>query len=205
MKKQQQKQQVQKVVANTLLTPKWKQRTHDTNQKHLEQYSGKSFKVAFLGDSMMERWLTTGAEFWNKNFSEYANLGVGGDGIEHLLYRIGILDSIKVDKIILMIGTNNSEKRSSDHICEGIAKVIDTIFEKAANTELIVYGLTNRTDVTDNKMKEINDKLEAHIKSRNNQKITYRLFCAEKTDLVDNVHMNETGYSKWFDDMTIIL
>ena len=115
--KQKQQQKKQEVKVNPLLFPKWKQRTYDTHKKHLGMYKGKSFKVAFLGDSMMEHWLKN--NHWNKHFSEYANLGVGGDGIEHLLYRLkenepglpGILDVMSVEKIILMIGTNNSEKR----------------------------------------------------------------------------------------------
>ena len=37
---------------NTLLVPKWKERTHNTHKQHLKLYEGKKFKVAFLGDSM---------------------------------------------------------------------------------------------------------------------------------------------------------
>jgi len=72
----------------SLTEPKWKQRTYDTQKKHLQLYQNKSFKVAFLGDSMMERWLSTGSYLWNEKFQEFANLGVGGDGIEHLLFRL---------------------------------------------------------------------------------------------------------------------
>ncbi len=191
---------------NTLLIPKWKQRTHDTHQLHLKEYSGKNFKVAFLGDSMMERWKYT--KYWSENFKEYANLGVGGDGIEHLLYRISgegnvtsILDVIKVDKIFLMIGTNNSEKRKPDQIIEGIQKVIKIIFEKQPNVELAVYGLTVRKDVPDEKIKELNDKLEKYIKNGGCLHLTYRSLDIKKEDLVDNVHLNDQGYDKWFNDI----
>lgn len=198
-------QQSQQKV-NTLLIPKWKQRTHDTHQIHLKEYSGKSFKVALLGDSMMERWKYT--KYWTENLSDYANLGVGGDMVQHLLYRISgengvtsILDMIKVDKIFLMIGTNNSEKGKTDQIVEGIQKVISTIFEKQPNVELVVYNITVRNDVPDNKIKEINDKVESYIKKSNNPKMSYRYLDMKKEDLVDNVHLNEKGYDKWFDDL----
>lgn len=55
---------MKKVGVNPLLTPKWKQRTFDTHLKHQQLCKGakldekKSFKYAFIGDSMMERWLT---------------------------------------------------------------------------------------------------------------------------------------------------
>ena len=199
---------------NTLLLSKWKQRTHDTHMEHLKEYSGKSFKVAFLGDSMMERWKTTD-NLWQKHFPDYANLGVGGDMINNLLYRISgtdegkgvesILDTIKVDKIILMIGTNNSEKSSVTHICEGIMKVISIIFEKLPNVELIVYGLPYRKDVDDTKMDEINAAIEEYIKNQNVPKLTYRLLNIGKEYLMDNVHFGTKGYSKWLDDLKLFL
>lgn len=91
---------------NPLLVPKWKKRTYETHKKHLSLYKNRDdIKVAFMGDSMMERWLSTGKKLWMKRFRECANLGVGGDGIEHLLYRIinsneneGILENLKLDK-----------------------------------------------------------------------------------------------------------
>ncbi len=76
---------------------------------------------------MMERWLTTGSDLWAKQFeNDSANWGVGGDGVEHLLYRLtgtvglnnaqtggalstpllGFLHNVKtVENVYLMIGT----------------------------------------------------------------------------------------------------
>jgi len=201
---------------NSLLVPKWKQRTHDTHIKHLKLYENNKFKVAFLGDSMMERWLNTGKKYWTTSFSEYANLGVGGDGVEHLLYRLtenqefkGILDVITVDKIIFMIGTNNLQKKSVNEIIEGIVNIINLIFKKQPNVEIIVYGLTDRTDISLDKISDLNTRLEQYINKTNNPKLSYRFF-GEKVNhddifFDDNVHLSQKGYEAWYEDLKDLL
>ncbi|QKF93536.1 GDSL-like lipase/acylhydrolase family protein [Fadolivirus algeromassiliense] len=197
---------------NNLLTPKWKERTYNTHKKHLEQYTGKQFNVAFLGDSMMERWLSTGNKFWDESFKNYANLGVGGDGVEHLLYRLtennefkGILDVINVDKIVFMIGTNNLEKKTVNDILEGIISVINIIFKKQPNCKLIVYGLLDRSDIPKMNISELNYKLEDYIKKQNNNKLTYRFFGNmvnnDNKFFVDHVHLSQDGYEQWYNDI----
>lgn len=196
---------------NILLEPKWKERTHNTHMKHLSTYSHGKYKVAFLGDSMMERWLTTGSQYWEK-FSNHANLGVGGDGVEHLLYRLtenetcsGILDVMEVDKIILMIGTNNIDKKPIDDIFAAVVNIINIIFKKQPNVQLIIYGLTDRTDVSNEKISALNTKLETYIKNQNNNKLMYRYFGNKVNHdnkfFDDNVHLSRLGYKEWFDDL----
>ena len=201
---------------NILLTPKWKQRTYDTHRKHLKLYENNHFKLAFIGDSMMERWLNTGKNFWTKSFAECVNFGVGGDGVEHLLYRMtnnsefkGILDIITVDKIIFMIGTNNLEKRTTNEILEGIVNIIKLIFTKQPNVEIVVYGLLDRTDISLEKIAELNAKLENFINKLNNPKLTYRFF-GEKVNhedkyFDDNVHLSQLGYEMWYNDLKELL
>ena len=122
-KKQQLKQpkQPKQPKKNPCLKSKWKERTHNSHQKHVELYvhggEKKEYDRVFLGDSMMERWMTTGSKIWNTHFTNSANLGVGGDKIENLLYRLSggdekncietVLDKIDTSTIYFMIGTNN--------------------------------------------------------------------------------------------------
>ncbi len=91
------------------LEPQWKKRTYDTHKEHVRKYTGVHVRDVFLGDSMMERWLTTGGKqqcgrcisthshtltynveaLWKESFEGHvANLGVGGDGVQHLLFRL---------------------------------------------------------------------------------------------------------------------
>lgn len=199
---------------NLLLTPKWKQRTYDTHTKHLKLYANNEFKLVFLGDSMMERWLSTGKQYWKNSFVDCANLGVGGDGIEHLLYRLtenkefkGILDVINVDKIIFMIGSNNLSKCSVDDILRGTINIIELIFKKQPKCELIVYGLLDVVGIDKNKIVELNTKLSEYIKQQHNHNLTYRFFGHKVNHddkfFDDNIHLSTLGYQVWHDDILI--
>lgn len=213
-------------MENPILIPKWKNRTSLTHTNHLKEYSDKSFKVALLGDSLTEFWKET--EYWKSAdiFKEAANLGVGGDEIQHLLYRISgdkvdgndvtsILDVIQVEKIVLMIGTNNSStKRTPEQIAEGLSKVIDIILSKTfkqSKANLIIYGITYRRDVSIDKIRDINNLYQELVqKIQDTQdiektQINYRTLDITEQDLIDNVHFNEEGYRKWYEDLKIIL
>lgn len=189
---------------NILLVPKWKERTHNTHLKHIASSSvGQKYRLAFVGDSMMERWLTTGAELWAAHFAkDCVNLGVGGDGIEHLLYRLkgtkdvpGCLDNIAVECVLLMIGTNNLPNRSVDHIFAGIVNVVDIVREKQPKARIVLFGLTNRKDVDTVKVDQLNSKLSANYPD------IYHFFgdkLVADADYDDHVHLNASGYTKWF-------
>jgi len=212
---------------NNLLVPKWKNRTHDTHIKHLNEYQGGKYPIVFLGDSMMERWLTTGKSHWKNTFSKCANLGVGGDGVEHLLYRLttgsdtvrtdefkGILDVITTDLILLMIGTNNLEKNSPDEILEGIINIIRIILEKTSSgsfisSKLIVFGLPDRTDRPKETISELNLKLKGYINDMNNPRVSYSFFGDyvnyDDKFFDDSVHLSYLGYDVWYDHLKELL
>ncbi|MCX6858428.1 MAG: GDSL-type esterase/lipase family protein, partial [Verrucomicrobia bacterium] len=73
--------------------------------------------IALIGDSITQGWGGgwDGAPFnaaWQKHFSDKktVNLGIGGDRMEHLLWRLdhGALDGSSPKVIVLMIGVNNA-------------------------------------------------------------------------------------------------
>jgi len=191
---------------NVLLVPKWKDRTHKTHLKHIaaQGESGRrNYRLAFLGDSMMERWLTTGVALWTTHFAkDCINLGVGGDGIENLLYRLkgtqpqlpGCLDNIVVDCVLLMIGTNNLSNRSAAHISAGIANVVAVVRAKQPKARIVLYGLTYRKDVDKSKVTEVNSRLRDEFSD------IFTFFGDElnlEQEYDDHVHLNALGYSKW--------
>lgn len=70
--------------------------------------------VVLLGDSMLERFQTTGkyTQIGGLQYPRVFNAGVGGDKIENVLYRIrlGLLSILKAKNpklVVIHIGTNN--------------------------------------------------------------------------------------------------
>jgi beta-glucosidase len=203
---------------NPTLVPTWKERTHSTHQTHLTQYDGKQVDYAFIGDSMIERWLSTGKSFWANlnNKSICANLGVGGDKLQHLLYRIdgtkvkSILDTIHVTKgVILMIGSNNLEQTSTAHLVAGIINVVNMIARFCPTIKICVYGLTDRTDVATRKISDVNDAIRSAILMAKNDQIKFRFFGnlvnQDDTYFDDFVHLSDLGYNVWYDNLLDIV
>lgn len=199
-------------VINPLLTPKWKQRTFDTHIIHQSKGDKRNFKYAFIGDSMMERWLTSGSDYWNTFLADHSiNLGVGGDGVEHLLYRLTgdadkgikpIFEFVTIeDTIYLMIGTNNLDRRSVDQIFEGIVNIINFISSQQPNTKIHLFGVTIRSDISNEKIDELNTKLAEYINMRGDQKLTFSDFNSkiykDPKNFDDHVHLSSFGYETW--------
>lgn len=89
---------------------------HATNIKNVNAPGG-NIDIALLGDSITQGWGGgwDGTPFnaaWQKHFanSKTVNLGIGGDRIEHILWRLdhGALDGASPKIIVLMIGVNNA-------------------------------------------------------------------------------------------------
>src|SRR5271155_560322 len=58
-------------------------------QRKLERFSGKHFDLVFDGDSIMNRWETTGREVWNQRYAGIAaDFGIEGDRVENVLWRL---------------------------------------------------------------------------------------------------------------------
>lgn len=73
--------------------------------------------IALIGDSITQGWGGgwDGAPFniaWQKHFGAYktVNIGIGGDRMEHILWRLdhGALDGVSPQVIVLKIGVNNA-------------------------------------------------------------------------------------------------
>lgn len=190
------------------LLPKWKKRTEETHSKHLDLYSGKTFDYAFIGDSMVERWETTGEDLFEKMTANtsIALLGVGGDEIRNLMYRLEdsrcILKNMTINKgIVLMIGTNNLEKTSVVVILAGILEVIKSI--RCYVDKIHLLALPYRSDVPKEKV----DELNLQLGKITHESITYHRFFNDYTteDYDDHVHFNVNGYRKWYENLVNIL
>ena len=180
-------------------------------QKHtsiLELEDKETVQVIFLGDSLTRRW-EDNLHLWNAYFSDYrpANLGVGADCIENLLWRLenGEIDKFEPKLILLLIGTNNLAKDGEEVIIEAILETARTIQRKCPKAKLVVLGLLPREkDENGNdclrRIEKINKALSAKSKLNNYQ---YEYFgdrllgnsgMIDKTIMPDGIHLNEEGY-----------
>ena len=90
------------------------------------------------------------------------NLGIGGDRIENVLWRINdiVLPKSKVY-------TNNIDTSSSDEISVGVVTIARSIFHRYPNIEIIVSGLLPRDihwSTRRVKINETNDYLRDYCK-----------------------------------------
>ncbi len=86
--------------------------------------------IALLGDSITQGWGGgwDGAPFneaWQKQFADYkaVNLGIGGDRIENILWRLdhGALDGVQPKFVVLMIGVNNAPLVHANGVLASVA------------------------------------------------------------------------------------
>ena len=204
------------MAANKLCEAKWKQRTHDTHQKHLEYLAseqGQLSKVLLLGSSMFERFFTTGKKYNEKYFQttqrSVAIAGVGGDGIQHMLYRIehGLLEACPaaMKVLVLQAGTNNCDSSSAEQVVTGVKYLVAEIKRRRPDLQVILFGLaprdSQRKKLTNEslmeRIKQINQELESTPGIDTFVNIFDQYSQNGKKDSVkyeDHVHFNSRGY-----------
>jgi len=204
--------------------------------------SAVSSSVTFIGDSMMERLKTSGTTTQlNKSampgtsdkLPRSMNLGVGGDKIENLLFRIAgsdqpgkSLDTPLWDLFegrrqrgqniklwVLQIGTNNLRTPRGGLRPKEMALyklVVKALLELGGrDCKVLCNGLFFRTDVEEATVTASNGKLEKLV-ARMREAGEKRVFfmpaptTIDKTkQLDDHVHLNGEGYRLWDEAMVL--
>lgn len=99
-----------------------------------------------IGDSII-KGLTRYPNVWRKYFGNIncLNFGVGGDRVQHVLWRLknGELDC-QPKIIVLHCGTNNIGRDPPLEIAEGLLTIVDEISHNCPKTRIIVTGLLPR-------------------------------------------------------------
>ncbi len=141
-------------------------RLEDIHRK-FERFSGKHYDIVFDGDSIMNRWETTGKAIWNQRYAgKAADFGIEGDRVENVLWRLqqGQVDKMDPKVVILMIGTNNSGQNSADQIAGGIKVLVAEYEKRCPNAHIILMGIFPRaekpTDARRLKVAAVNDEIK---------------------------------------------
>ena len=114
---------------------------------HQKELLRKSYaSVMVIGD-----WIVAGLRrypmVWRNFILQYktVNLGIGGDRIENVLWRIN--DKVlpkSIRSVVIHCGTNNINTSSSDEISVGVVTIARSFSHCYPNIELIVSGLLPR-------------------------------------------------------------
>ena len=200
----------------------YKQRSATTHSKThapiLSKDPSSPIGTLLLGDSMIERFKTTGSgtSFGSAPYPSVMNAGVGGDKIANVLYRLGtmglysLLKQRSVGCAVLQMGTNNlrPKKALDQNAIAQYALVIETLQRAVPGIKILVTGLMHRKDIPEEILYESNRALEQLVRdynnitsvSQNKETILTVLYLAPHPEittghLVDHVHLNKKGYS----------
>lgn len=102
--------------------------------------------VVFLGDSITERWESTGAKAWRETFVplKAVNLGVGGDQTGHVLWRIREgkeLEPLTPRLAVVLIGINNPVAHTPDEIAGGVKAIVAELTRQKPQIKVLVLGV----------------------------------------------------------------
>lgn len=202
---------------------RFKQRSHDThNRTHRPQLNEHSsstsaellpqIDIVLLGDSMFERFKTTGrqTQIGQLRYPRLFNAGVGGDRIENVLYRVdlGLLDLLKPHNpklVVLHLGTNNLRPRQGltrQQLDDYYLLLQALLLILSSDAQILILGLFKRTDIEDQYIVQSNMALEELV-TKINMEQDHRVHWMDSSSSIgwghldDHVHFSVNGYRIW--------
>lgn len=117
-----------------------------TVQQKFDRHSGKHADIIFDGDSITNRWETTGKDVWAQYANRAADFGIEGDRTENLLWRLskGQVDDVDPKLVVLLIGTNNVGRDSVEHLAEGVKTVAAEYERRCPHAHIILMAILPR-------------------------------------------------------------
>lgn len=161
----------------------------------------------FLGDSITEGF-PLGEAFPKMNV---VNHGIGGDNIEGVHERLGLIVAAKPARIIMKIGTNDTswiKTAETSELAARYGRLLDAIKYELPSTELIVLsilpiGSAAKYDPGRARLDELNVEIKRLCAERGVRFIDiFPAFADDKRHLreeftVDGVHLTPLGYWQW--------
>ena len=119
----------------------------ETHRRMCREAAEREPSVIFYGDSITAGWSHRGKEVWDEHIAplDAMNLGIGGDRVEHVLWRVqdsGLGRDFRPRLIVLLIGVNNLFRiHSVVDIAEGMEKLVRTIRDRTPDSRLLILGV----------------------------------------------------------------
>lgn len=207
------------VIKNSAVIPAIRNNPTNWVARHegfVKQAKAGGIDLLFMGDSITDFWRNRGKNVWEKFYASRhaANFGISGDRTQHVLWRIenGELEGIDPKVIVLMIGTNNSNSDSADHISEAVEKIVAEMREKCPKSKILLLAIFPRNKPGANpKQRETIHAVNQRIAKLDDGKmVTFldinHVFLGPDGNvpadiMPDYLHPNEHGYQLWADAM----
>jgi lysophospholipase L1-like esterase len=189
----------------------WKQRHEAVN----DRIKKGNVDLLMIGDSITHGWEDQGKEIWKKYYDKRnaVNLGYGGDGTQHVLWRLdnGEIDGITPKLAVIMIGTNNAgnDRDSAANIVAGVKAIVEKLRKKQPEMKILVLGIFPRGEDDKDAFRQVNMKANESIAKLADGKMVFYLDIGDKflgTDrtlpkdvMPDLLHPNAKGYQIWAD------
>eukprot|EP00913_Durusdinium_trenchii_P010683 g10023.t1 len=172
-------------------------------------------------------WLGNGFELWQDQYLKpYSalNLGIGGDEVQHVLWRVqqGALDNLDPLLLVLMIGTNNigNSGHKAQQIAEGIQKLLQELTlwpseligkAKLPRTRFLLLGVLPRDQAPGSALRREVLELNRLLASLEDGKMVDFLDLGEhfltsegviaQEIMEDFLHLSPKGYAIWAEKM----
>ena len=175
----------------------------------LERANTSHAQIVLLGDSITEGWEGAPEQLQALvGLRSAANLGVGGDRTQHVLWRLeqAPLSAIKPKVIVLMIGTNNMYDDSANDIIAGIHAVVELLSTQCPNAEILVLDIPPRGEPKDSareKITQINIGLTLGMWPTHARfvRVSGQFVKPDATIdpaiMPDLLHLSQKGYAMW--------
>jgi lysophospholipase L1-like esterase len=164
--------------------------------------------IAFIGNSLTQRWESSGLPIWNKYYAprNAVNMGFDGDGTQNVLWRLdhGEIDGISPKLAVVLIGSNHVNGYSIEQISDGIKAVCCRIKTKLPETKILLLAILPRGDASAAAAYRLNKASEEASRIADNRKIFYLNISERFLDIdgnvskqmmtIDGVHLTLTGY-----------
>lgn len=213
-------------VDNPILFETWKMRTAKTHEEHTRMYAGGEFDFVLIGDSMVERWNTTGRRHLASTLcaplpstgaategpARVALLGIGGDSVQNLLFRLrekrALLPRLTArHAVVLMIGTNNlAHDVTAGQIAEGVLRAANVVRSQTIATRVFLLTLPPFFVEAEERTAEVNAAIAALTLPEGVTLVENMFDGFELEEHYDDlVHFNERGYAKWAERLRSLL
>ena len=122
----------------------------NTHLKHCSRLNDKSFDTILIGDSLIAG-LARYSKVWNKFFKPLNafNCGIGGDRVEHVLWRAHDLRCFSsLRNVIILCGTNNLYQVLPEDIANGLVKIASCFKQGNNAINVFICGILPRDDTS---------------------------------------------------------